>query len=190
MPRSGVVSFRPEFIHSFTRTLTIPHSSPTNTDLKPCAPGASPLPQPSPTPTNVASGGTLCHSTMTTTRKPVIHPDPLHSPTAAASAISSSPNTRFGTARPDGIVTIVEDATISAKIATTPTPFVLQNRSALFPSPIATHCLGWRVGVLRHTSIPATTRMTGGTTARILPTTTTIGKLDVWTHYAREGVMS
>ena len=129
MRRSGVVSFRPEFIHVSTLILTTPHSSPTNTDLKPCALGALLWPRPSPTPMNVASGGTLCHSTTTTTHKLVAHPGPPHSPTVVAFAINSSPNTRFGTALPGGIVTTAEDAITSAKTATTPTPFVSPSQS-------------------------------------------------------------
>ena len=79
---------------------------------------------------NAVYNGMLCPNITTTMPKPVARPDPLHSPTAAAYAISSSPNTRSGPALPDGTVTIAEDAITSVKTATTPTPFVSQSQSA------------------------------------------------------------
>ena len=130
MLRPGVGSSRREFIRAFTPTsITLP-SFPTTIDPKPCALEVSPWPPLFPTHTNAAYGGTPCHNTTTTTPKLVVHPDPLHSPIAAAFATNSSQSTWSGIVQQEGTATTAGDATTLAKTATTPTPFVSLNLSA------------------------------------------------------------
>ena len=124
------------------------------------------------------------------TRKLVVHPDPLHSPTAASSVTNYNPNTRSGIVQHAGITTTAGDATILAKTATTPTPSASLSQSAWFLLLIATPCLGWHAGALQLISTPAITLTTGATMARTPHTMTTTGRLDAWKHHAREGVMS
>ena len=69
-------------------------------------------------------------------------------------------------------------------------PFVLPSQSVLYPSLIATHCLGRHANARPLPSMPGTTPMIGDTTVRTLLTTTMIGRLDVWKHQARGGMMS
>ena len=69
-------------------------------------------------------------------------------------------------------------------------PFVLPSQSVLYPSLIATHCLGRHANARPLPSMPGTTPMIGDTTVRTLLTMTMIGRLDVWKHQARGGVMS
>ena len=115
---------------------------------------------------------------------------PTPFPTTAISANNSNPSTPSGIVLLTRTVTTAVDETTSARTATTPTPSVLPSQSAWFHLLIATPCLGWHIDALRPISILATMLMTGGTTVRILPTMTTIGRPDAWKHPAREGVMS
>ena len=147
-------------------------------------------PQQSLIPTNATYGGTPCHNTMTTMRKLVVHPDPLHSPTAAGSVTNYNSNTRSGIAQRAGTATIAGDVTTLVKTATTPTPSASLSQSVWSLLLIATPCLGWRAGAPQPISTHATTPTTGATMARTTHTTTTTGRLDAWKHHAREGVMS
>ena len=190
MLKPGAVSSRREFTRIFILTLIILHSSPTIIDPKPCALGVLLWPQRSLTPMNATYGGTPCHNTTTTMCKLVVHPDPLHSPTAASSVNNYNPDTRSGTAQHVGTATIAGDTITLAKTATTPTPSASLSQSVWFLLLIATHCLGWHTGAPQPISTHAITPTTGVTTARTPRTTTTTGRLDAWKHHARGGVMS
>ena len=189
MLKPGVVSSRRESTRTFIPTLITLHSSPTIINPKPCALGVLLWPRRSLTPENAAYDGTPCHNTTMMTCKLVVHPDPLHSPTAAGSVNNYNPNTRSGIAQCAGTATIAGDMTTLAKTATTPTLSASLSQSVWSLLLITTPCLGWRAGALQPISTHAITLTTGVTMARTPHTTTTTGRLDAWKHHAREGVM-